>query len=214
MKQSSSTPSGHRRQAERGQALGLASRRPGGRGAQGAGRAQRPRPGARRRRDHGLRHAGRRAGAQHRPQRRARRRLARSRCRPPPIDRQCGSSQQAAHFAAQGVIAGAYDIVIAAGVEVMSPVPMGASHGRRQVGFPFGPQGRRALRDASAGWCRQGISAELIADKWGLSPRGPRRVRRRSQQRAAAGHRRGPLRERDHARSGRRPGRRARPARS
>ena len=43
------------------------------------------------------------------------------------VDRQCGSSQQAAHFAAQGVIAGAYDIVVAAGVEVMSLVPMGAS---------------------------------------------------------------------------------------
>ena len=43
------------------------------------------------------------------------------------IDRQCGSSQQSAHFAAQGVIAGAYDIVVAAGVEVMSTTPMGAS---------------------------------------------------------------------------------------
>ena len=43
------------------------------------------------------------------------------------IDRQCGSSQQAAHFAAQGVIAGAYDVVVAAGVEVMSRVPMGSS---------------------------------------------------------------------------------------
>ena len=53
------------------------------------------------------------------------------------IDRQCGSSQQAAHFAAQGVMAGAYDCVIAAGVEVMSLVPMGASFGR-DVGFPFG----------------------------------------------------------------------------
>ena len=42
------------------------------------------------------------------------------------IDRQCGSSQQSAHFAAQGVIAGAYDVVVAAGVEVMSLVPMGA----------------------------------------------------------------------------------------
>ena len=43
------------------------------------------------------------------------------------IDRQCGSSQQAAHFAAQGVMAGAYDVVVAAGVEVMTRVPMGAS---------------------------------------------------------------------------------------
>src|SRR3984957_6350234 len=54
------------------------------------------------------------------------------------IDRQCGSSQQAMHFAAQGVMAGQYDVVIAAGVEVMSLVPMGASIGQG-VGVPFGP---------------------------------------------------------------------------
>src|SRR5215471_20495344 len=54
------------------------------------------------------------------------------------VDRQCGSSQQSAHFAAQGVIAGAYDIVVAAGVEVMSLVPMGASAMVKDVGFPFG----------------------------------------------------------------------------
>src|SRR5881275_1499940 len=54
------------------------------------------------------------------------------------IDRQCGSSQQSAHFAAQGVIAGAYDIVIAAGVEVMSTTPMGASITPGSV--PFGPK--------------------------------------------------------------------------
>src|SRR6187455_3543684 len=54
------------------------------------------------------------------------------------VDRQCGSSQQAAHFAAQGVIAGAYDMVIAAGVEVMSLVPMGASMGDGSLGMPFG----------------------------------------------------------------------------
>ena len=53
------------------------------------------------------------------------------------IDRQCGSSQQAYHFAAQGVMAGAYDVAVAAGVEVMSLVPMGASISRN-VGFPFG----------------------------------------------------------------------------
>src|SRR3954471_19976584 len=50
------------------------------------------------------------------------------------IDRQCGSSQQSAHFAAQGVMAGAYDVVIAAGVEVMSLVPMGASGGDGKYG--------------------------------------------------------------------------------
>src|ERR1700709_1676715 len=52
------------------------------------------------------------------------------------IDRQCGSSQQAAHFAAQGVIAGAYDIVVAAGVEVMTRVPMGSSMAAGTFGFP------------------------------------------------------------------------------
>jgi len=56
------------------------------------------------------------------------------------VDRQCGSSQQAAHFAAQGVIAGAYDVVVAAGVEVMTRVPMGASMLDGKYGFPFGPR--------------------------------------------------------------------------
>ncbi len=84
------------------------------------------------------------------------------------IDRQCGSSQQAAHFAAQGVIAGAYDVVVAAGVEVMTRVPMGASMVDGKFGFPFGPKvGARYA--PSGGLVPQGISAELIADKWGLS---------------------------------------------
>jgi acetyl-CoA acyltransferase len=82
------------------------------------------------------------------------------------VDRQCGSSQQSAHFAAQGVIAGAYDVVIAAGVEVMSRVPMGASMG--VAGLPFGPAvGRRYA--GVGGLVPQGISAEMIADKWGIS---------------------------------------------
>jgi acetyl-CoA acetyltransferase family protein len=84
------------------------------------------------------------------------------------IDRQCGSSQQSAHFAAQAVMAGAHDIVVAAGVEVMSQVPMGASVGDGRFGFPFGP--RVGLRYADVGGLvPQGTSAELIADKWGLS---------------------------------------------
>jgi acetyl-CoA acyltransferase len=84
------------------------------------------------------------------------------------IDRQCGSSQQAAHFAAQAVIAGAHDIVVAAGVEAMSQVPMGSSVGDGRHGLPFGP--RMGLRYADVGGLvPQGISAELIADKWGLS---------------------------------------------
>jgi acetyl-CoA acyltransferase len=82
------------------------------------------------------------------------------------VDRQCGSSQQSAHFAAQGVISGAYDIAIAAGVEVMSRVPMGAS--MATGGMPFGPKvgARYAGR---GGLVPQGISAEMIADKWGIS---------------------------------------------
>ncbi|MDL9937583.1 acetyl-CoA C-acyltransferase [Gordonia sp. ABSL1-1] len=76
------------------------------------------------------------------------------------VDRQCGSSQQAAHFAAQGVIAGAYDIVIAAGVESMSRVPMGfASAGQK----PHGPSMAARYPD---GLVNQGISAELVAAKW------------------------------------------------
>jgi acetyl-CoA acyltransferase len=78
------------------------------------------------------------------------------------IDRQCGSSQQAAHFAAQGVIAGAYDIVIAAGVESMSRVPMGSSV---VGGDPFAPLRESRYPDGLVG---QGISAELIAGRWKL----------------------------------------------
>ena len=78
------------------------------------------------------------------------------------IDRQCGSSQQAAHFAAQGVIAGAYDVVIACGVESMSRVPMGSS---AQGADPFGPAVAARYPD---GLVPQGISAELIAAKWKL----------------------------------------------
>jgi len=79
------------------------------------------------------------------------------------IDRQCGSSQQAAHFAAQGVIAGAYDIVIAAGVESMSRVPMGTTTMGKDASGP-GVAARYP-----EGLVNQGISAELIAAKWGLS---------------------------------------------
>jgi acetyl-CoA acyltransferase len=81
------------------------------------------------------------------------------------VDRQCGSSQQAAHFAAQGVIAGAYDIAIAAGVEVMTTTPMGAS--MTPGSMPFGPKVMERYTDP--GLVPQGISAEMIADKWGIS---------------------------------------------
>jgi acetyl-CoA acyltransferase len=83
------------------------------------------------------------------------------------IDRQCGSSQQSIHFAAQGVIAGAYDIVIAAGIEHMTHTPMGSSV-VRDLGFPFGPAVMARYQERG-GLVSQGISAELIADQWGLS---------------------------------------------
>ena len=100
------------------------------------------------------------------------------------VDRQCGSSQQSAHFAAQGVMAGAYDVVVAAGVEVMSLVPMGASAMVKDVGMPFGPRVGERYADAG-GLVPQGISAELIADKWDLSREDLDRFGLESQQRAA-----------------------------
>ena len=80
------------------------------------------------------------------------------------VDRQCGSSQQAISFAAQGVLAGAYDVVIAAGVESMSRVPMGSS-----VLPGSNPFGADMAARYPEGLVAQGISAELIAAKWDLS---------------------------------------------
>ena len=106
------------------------------------------------------------------------------------IDRQCGSSQQAAHFAAQGVMAGAYDVVVACGVEVMTRVPMGASMSDGKWGFPFGPKvGERY--QPQGGLVPQGISAELIADKWGISRDDMDRFGVQSQERAARATREG-----------------------
>ena len=82
------------------------------------------------------------------------------------VDRQCGSSQQAIHFAAQGVMAGVYDAVVAGGVEAMSQVPLGASL-IKDMGFPFPPS--MLERYAETGLPHQGIGAEMIADEWGLS---------------------------------------------
>jgi acetyl-CoA acyltransferase len=81
------------------------------------------------------------------------------------VDRQCGSSQQAIHFAAQGVMSGAYDIVIAGGVESMTRVPMGSN-----VGDDFSaPFGLSLISRYSGKLVPQGISAEMIAQKWELS---------------------------------------------
>ncbi|RUR00896.1 thiolase family protein [Labedella endophytica] len=79
------------------------------------------------------------------------------------IDRQCGSSQQAIHFAAQGIQSGAYDLVIASGVESMSRVPIGSQTAGAD---PFGAGVAARYPD---GLVPQGISAELIAARWGLS---------------------------------------------
>src|SRR5260370_10526332 len=80
------------------------------------------------------------------------------------VDRQCGSSQQAIHFAAQGVIAGSYDVVIACGVESMTRVPMGASVASGP-GKPFGPAMMRRYNSAPF---NQGISAEMLEERWKL----------------------------------------------
>jgi acetyl-CoA acyltransferase len=100
------------------------------------------------------------------------------------VDRQCGSSQQAAHFAAQAVMSGVHDVVVAAGVEVMSLVPMGASVGDGRFGWPFGDRVAQRYSDVG-GLVPQGISAEMIADKWGLSREDLDAFALRSQQRAA-----------------------------
>ncbi len=83
------------------------------------------------------------------------------------VDRQCGSSQQALHFAAQGVMAGVYDVVVAAGVESMSNVPMGASVLKGEMGLPF-PQ-KMLDRYADSGLPNQGIGAEMIAEEFGIT---------------------------------------------
>jgi acetyl-CoA acyltransferase len=97
------------------------------------------------------------------------------------VDRQCGSSQQAISFAAQGVVAGAYDLVIAGGVESMSRVPMGSSAaGAEDL------NGERLSARYPDGLVPQGIAAELIAARWGLDRRQLDEFGLRSQELAAA----------------------------
>jgi acetyl-CoA acyltransferase len=79
------------------------------------------------------------------------------------VDRQCGSSQQSVHFAAAGVVAGHYDVVVAGGVEVMSRVPMGSS--LANGGHPY-PE---AFRNRYTQTPNQGIGAEMIAEQWGFN---------------------------------------------
>ena len=109
------------------------------------------------------------------------------------VDRQCGSSQQAVHFGAQGVISGAYDMVIAAGVESMSRVPMFSN----AVGQdPFGPGVAARYPD---GLVPQGISAELIAVQVGAAALRPGPLRAREPSPRRRGHRGRALRRRDRA---------------
>ena len=97
------------------------------------------------------------------------------------VDRQCGSSQQAVHFAAAGLVAGHYDLVVAGGVESMSRVPMFSN----MVGGdgPFPP---KMLDRYDNSLVPQGISAEMIASKWGLSRQQLDEIALASHERAAA----------------------------
>jgi acetyl-CoA acyltransferase len=94
------------------------------------------------------------------------------------VDRQCGSSQQAVHFAAAGVISGQYDVAVAGGVEVMSRVPMGSA----VTASPLGPLYVERYGDA---FPNQGIGAEDIADRWGFSREQLDEYALRSHERAA-----------------------------
>ena len=104
------------------------------------------------------------------------------------IDRQCGSSQQAVHFAAQGVLAGAYDLVVASGVESMTRVPMGSSMAGQS------PWGDQLVARYEGKLVPQGISADLIATRWNLSRDEADDFGYRSHLRAAAATREGRLR--------------------
>lgn len=96
------------------------------------------------------------------------------------VDRRCGSSQQAVHFAAAGVIAGHYDFVIAGGVESMSRVPMGSA-GRDGQPYPD-----EVLERYGVSGFNQGIGAEMVAERWGFSRRQLDEYSARSHARAAA----------------------------
>ena len=106
------------------------------------------------------------------------------------VDRQCGSSQQALHFAAQGVMAGAYDVAVASGVESMSRIPIGTQF----AGKDFA--GASVAQRYAPGLIPQGISAELIAAKWDLSRGQLDEYAAISHERAATGVEGRPLRRR------------------
>nr|WP_246496265.1 thiolase family protein [Miltoncostaea marina] len=109
------------------------------------------------------------------------------------IDRQCGSSQQAVHFAAQGVMSGAYDLAVAAGVESMSRVPMFSNAPER--GALYGPRMRGRYGLAADAFIDQGESGELVADRWGLTREELDAVALRSHRLAAAAREAGRFRD-------------------
>ena len=82
------------------------------------------------------------------------------------IDRQCGSSQQSVHFAAAGLISGQYDVAVAGGVEIMTAVPLGAAAAGGHFGLPGGPLVARRYPDVEF---NQGVGAEMMVEKWGLT---------------------------------------------
>src|ERR1700710_1807792 len=82
------------------------------------------------------------------------------------IDRQCGSSQQSIHFAAAGLVSGQYDVAVAGGVEIMSAIPLGASYGTGELGLPGGPLVAQRYDNVVFS---QGVGAEMMIEKWGLS---------------------------------------------
>lgn len=98
------------------------------------------------------------------------------------VDRQCGSSQQAAHFAAAGVISGQYDVAVAGGVESMTRVPMFSSI-PEGLGHPYSPRENARYND---GLVPQGISSEIIAKRWGITRTDVDQLALVSHERAAA----------------------------
>jgi acetyl-CoA acyltransferase len=105
------------------------------------------------------------------------------------VNRACGSSQQALDFAVHAVMSGQQDVVVAGGVEVMSRVPLGAA---RATGMPYGPKVLARYDDFSF---NQGLSAELIATKWGFSRTQLDEYSALSHERAAAAQDRGAFTE-------------------
>jgi acetyl-CoA acetyltransferase family protein len=100
------------------------------------------------------------------------------------VDRQCGSSQQAIHFAAQAVMSGAHDVVVAAGVESMTRLPIGSTT-VAGPGQPYGPRVEERYRPVG-GFVHQGVSAEMIAERWNISREENDRFALESHRRAAA----------------------------